>query len=124
MSAPGWLTERPIAHRGLHDQAAGIVENSLSAARAAIEAGFAIECDVQLSADGEAMVFHDFTLERLTGATGRLDEIAQRSPHFWVAASLETTVGVYPKSVRGKHKQRQPDPLGEWMSHTPGPTSF
>lgn len=67
---PAWLTARPIAHRGLHDRAAGLIENSPSAARAAVDKGFAIECDVQLSADGEAMVFHDFNLERLTGETG------------------------------------------------------
>jgi glycerophosphoryl diester phosphodiesterase len=50
MSAPGWLTERPIAHRGLHDAASGIFENTLSAAHAAIAGGFGIECDVQISA--------------------------------------------------------------------------
>ena len=69
----GWLVARPIAHRGLHDAASGIVENSLAAARAAIARNYAIECDVQLSADGEAVVFHDDALERLTDARGRLD---------------------------------------------------
>ncbi len=68
-----WLA-RPIAHRGLHDAAAGVIENSLSSARAAVAAGYAIECDVQLSRDGEAFVFHDDTLERLTEAEGRVDE--------------------------------------------------
>ena len=70
MTAPGWLTARPIAHRGLHDRAAGVWENTLSAADAAIAAGYAIECDVQDTADGEAVVFHDFTLDRLTPARG------------------------------------------------------
>jgi glycerophosphoryl diester phosphodiesterase len=70
MSAPAWLVARPIAHRGLHDRAAGIVENTVSAAEAAIKGGFAIECDVQDSADGEAVVFHDHTLERLTRDQG------------------------------------------------------
>ena len=70
MAAPDWLLARPIAHRGLHDRTAGIVENTFSAAEAAIAEGFGIECDVQLSADGEAMVFHDHELDRLTGATG------------------------------------------------------
>ena len=69
---PDWLVARPIAHRGLHDRAAGRIENSIQAARAAIERGFAIECDVQLSADGEAMVFHDFKLDRLTAQTGQV----------------------------------------------------
>ncbi|WP_046863322.1 glycerophosphodiester phosphodiesterase family protein [Microvirga massiliensis] len=74
MSAPSWLTAKPIAHRGLHDRALGIVENTLSAARAAKAAGFAIECDVQRSMDGEAVVFHDFTLDRLTGERGAVSE--------------------------------------------------
>jgi glycerophosphoryl diester phosphodiesterase len=62
--------ERPIAHRGLHDRATLLLENTISAAQAAIAAGFGIECDIQLSSDGEAMVFHDHTLDRLTGAEG------------------------------------------------------
>lgn len=72
--APGWLVRRPIAHRGLHDRARGTIENSPSAARAAIVRGFAIECDVQLTADGEAVVFHDFSLDRLTAASGPVAE--------------------------------------------------
>jgi glycerophosphoryl diester phosphodiesterase len=70
---PDWLTARPIAHRGLHDHSKGIVENSASAARAAMAQNFAIECDVQISRDGEAMVFHDDKLDRLTAACGRVD---------------------------------------------------
>jgi glycerophosphoryl diester phosphodiesterase len=70
MSAPAWLTARPIAHRGLHDRAKGIVENTLSAADAAIAGNFAIECDVQDTADGDAVVFHDHTLDRLTDQHG------------------------------------------------------
>jgi glycerophosphoryl diester phosphodiesterase len=65
-----WLVARPIAHRGWHG--ADRPENSLAAATAARDAGFAVECDVQLSADGEAVVFHDERLERLTGAEGRV----------------------------------------------------
>lgn len=65
-----WLTARPIAHRGLHDSSKGVIENSVSAARAAIAAGFGVECDVQLTADGELVVFHDETLERLTEGAG------------------------------------------------------
>jgi glycerophosphoryl diester phosphodiesterase len=72
VSAPAWLTARPIAHRGLHARENGIIENTLSAAQAAIEHGFSIECDVQLTSDGEAVVFHDSTLERLTGRRGNL----------------------------------------------------
>jgi len=60
-----WLTARPIAHRGLHD-AAGVIENTASAFAAAIDGGFAIETDLQITADGEAVVHHDFALGRLT----------------------------------------------------------
>ena len=70
LNAPAWLTARPIAHRGLHGARVDRVENSLGAAEAAVQGGFAIECDVQASADGEAMVFHDETLDRLTLSTG------------------------------------------------------
>jgi glycerophosphoryl diester phosphodiesterase len=72
MRAPGWLTARPVAHRGLHDRARGIVENMPGAALAAIEGNFAIECDIHLSADGEAMVHHDDALGRLTEGSGAL----------------------------------------------------
>lgn len=71
-----WLIARPVAHRGLHDAAAGIIENTPAAFRAAIAANYAIECDIQISADGEAMVFHDPTLERLTAGSGRLDAMS------------------------------------------------
>ena len=65
-----WLTARPIAHRGLHDVANGIIENTGPAVSEAISAGYAIEVDLRLSADGEAMVFHDSTLDRLTEEHG------------------------------------------------------
>jgi glycerophosphoryl diester phosphodiesterase len=70
--APGWLTARPIAHRGLHDRARGIIENMPAAAQAAVSGNFSIECDIQLTADGEAMVHHDDALGRLTEGTGAL----------------------------------------------------
>src|SRR3954469_25660901 len=72
MRAPDWLTARPVAHRGLHDEARGIIENMPAAAAAAIAGNFAIECDIQLSADGEAMVHHDAALGRLTEGSGAL----------------------------------------------------
>ena len=64
----GWLGQHAYAHRGLHG--GGVVENSPSAFAAAIARGFGIECDVQRSRDGEAMVFHDWELDRLTGERG------------------------------------------------------
>jgi glycerophosphoryl diester phosphodiesterase len=65
-----WLIERPIAHRGLHGN--GLVENTLGAAAAAAAANYGIEVDLQLSADGEVMVFHDTTLDRVTKSSGPL----------------------------------------------------
>ena len=72
VNAPAWLTQRPIAHRGLHDAVRGVIENTLGAAHAAMAAGFAIEFDIQMSLDGESIVFHDETLDRLTDASGPL----------------------------------------------------
>lgn len=60
------LIARPIAHRGLHDAARGVIENTASAFTAAVVNGFGIEVDVQISADGEAMIHHDDALGRLT----------------------------------------------------------
>jgi glycerophosphoryl diester phosphodiesterase len=70
-----WLIARPVAHRGLHDAGAGVIENTSAAFAAAIAGNYAIECDLQISADGEAMVHHDDTLGRLTDGSGRLDEM-------------------------------------------------
>ncbi len=75
MRAPHWLTARPVAHRGLHDVARGIVENTRSSVAAAAAAGFSIEVDLQLSSDGEAMVHHDEALGRLTDGSGELRHI-------------------------------------------------
>jgi glycerophosphoryl diester phosphodiesterase len=67
-----WLVERPIAHRGLHDISAAVVENTASAFKAAIDGHYGIETDVQISADGEAMVHHDDALGRLTEGNAAL----------------------------------------------------
>jgi glycerophosphoryl diester phosphodiesterase len=67
---PAEFLSVPLAHRGYHDAANGLPENSLSAFGAAIAAGYGIELDVQLTADEQAMVFHDDTLDRMTGKTG------------------------------------------------------
>ena len=67
-----WLIARPVAHRGLHDQKT-VIENTPSAFAAAIAGHYGIECDLQISADGEAMVYHDDALDRLTEGHGRLD---------------------------------------------------
>lgn len=72
VALPAAFLTTPLAHRGLHGAAWGRTENSCAAIRAACEAGYGIELDVQMSRDGEAMVFHDYTLERLTGGEGQI----------------------------------------------------
>lgn len=64
--------DRPIAHRALHDRADGRPENSREAILATVAAGYGIEIDVQCSRDGQAMVFHDYELSRLTAETGAI----------------------------------------------------
>lgn len=70
---PAAFVRCPIAHRALHDRGRRRIENSASAIRAARAAGYGIEIDLQLSADGVAMVFHDEELGRLTGEAGPLN---------------------------------------------------
>lgn len=74
MSHIGWIKDVPVAHRGYHDMNKQIWENTLSAFSRAIEAGFAIECDIQLSADSVPMVFHDHDLQRLCSIAGEVRE--------------------------------------------------
>jgi glycerophosphoryl diester phosphodiesterase len=91
-----WLSARPIAHRGLHDAAAGMIENTRSAFAAAIDGRYGIECDVQLSGDGEAMVHHDDALGRLTDGRGRLIDMtaaALKAVAFKQTADRMLTLG-------------------------------
>ena len=67
-----WLTQQGYAHRGLHDDR--VPENSPGAFAGAIAWGLGIECDVQRSGDGQAVVFHDWELDRLTDASGAVSE--------------------------------------------------
>lgn len=96
INAPDWLTARPIAHRGLHSKAGGLIENTLAAAIAAIAKNYAIECDIQRSKDGEAMVFHDFTLERLLRAEGRLDQFSAREISGFAFKDCDQSVATLP----------------------------
>ena len=73
MTLPHAFIDRPIAHRGLW-RTGGPPENTLTAFAAAARKGYAIELDVRLSADGEAMVFHDDILDRLTASAGLVEE--------------------------------------------------
>lgn len=70
-----FLTRVPIAHRGLHDMNKARWENTLSAFEAAMARGYAIECDVHLTADGKVVVFHDSELKRLAGRDGHVHDL-------------------------------------------------
>ncbi|MDI7864005.1 glycerophosphodiester phosphodiesterase [Rhizobiaceae bacterium n13] len=76
MTKADWLTKLPIAHRGFHDMNKTVWENTLSAFSRAIDAGYAIECDLQLAADGVPIVFHDDDLQRLCNIPG---DVRQRT---------------------------------------------
>lgn len=68
---------KPVAHRGLHDAKAGVIENSGPAFAAALAKGYAIECDLQPAADATPVVFHDDTLDRLVDAAkGKLSKFS------------------------------------------------
>ena len=85
MTLPAAFLDRPLAHRALHDVLNGRPENSLAAIRAAIALGYGIEIDLQISSDGQAMVFHDYDLQRLCGVTGA---ICQRTAEELAAVPL------------------------------------
>ena len=82
LTAPGRATQRQkapfqwanLAHRGLHSPDKSVPENSLEAFRLAAEAGYGVELDVQLTKDGQVVVFHDEKLDRVCGVPGRVDE--------------------------------------------------
>jgi glycerophosphoryl diester phosphodiesterase len=100
-----WLTARPIAHRGLHDAAHGIIENRATAATAAIAGGYGIEADLQVSADGEAIVHHDGSLGRLTEGEGLLRDLpaaALKLIAYKAAAERMLTLGDLVDLVAGR----------------------
>src|SRR6266446_6578870 len=99
-----WLIARPVAHRGLHDQKS-VIENTPSAFAAAIAARYGIECDLQISADGEAMVHHDDALGRLTEGAGRLDAMSAaelKRVSFKATADRMITLGELCELVGGR----------------------
>jgi glycerophosphoryl diester phosphodiesterase len=100
-----WLTARPIAHRGLHDAAAGAIENTATAFNAAIAGGYGIETDLQSSSDGEAMVHHDDALGRLTEGAARLADVTAaklKAVHFRRSADRILTLGELCDLVGGR----------------------
>ncbi len=100
-----WLIARPIAHRGLHDAAGGVIENTASAFSAAIAGDYAIECDLQISADDEVMVHHDDALGRLTEGSARLSDMtaaALKAVRFKASADRMLTLSELCDLVRGR----------------------
>lgn len=97
------LFPRPIAHRGLHDRASGVIENSAAAFEAAIAGNFAIECDVQLTSDGIAVVFHDDVMDRLLGKTGAVADTP--SADILAAPLLGSAAGDRPQTLTAFLKQ-------------------
>lgn len=69
------LMEHYYAHRGLHDPKEGVPENSMAAFRRAVEGGYGIELDVQLSKDDIPVIFHDATLTRMCGVDKQVNEL-------------------------------------------------
>jgi glycerophosphoryl diester phosphodiesterase len=105
MAQLDWLTARPIAHRGLHDASAGTIENTASAFAAAIAGGYGIETDLQISADGEAMVHHDDALGRLTEGAGRLAAMTAaeiKTVRFKATSDRILTLGELCEQVGGR----------------------
>lgn len=78
----------PIAHRGLQNAAAGVIENTPEAMARAVVQGFAIEVDLQRARNDAPVVFHDFTLDRLTEATG---PVSERTPGELAAVAFKAT---------------------------------
>jgi glycerophosphoryl diester phosphodiesterase len=138
MPALDWLIARPLAHRGLHDQS-GIIENTASAFSAAIARDYGIECDVQISADGEAMVYHDDALGRLTKSNGLLAETsasALKAIPFKYCADRMLTLGETCDLINGRvtllvemkshfnGNPRLPQRVANVLSHYQGPVAI
>lgn len=85
-----WLGQQPIAHRGLHGD--GVPENSRTAFERAVSAGYPVELDVRLTADGVPVVFHDESLDRLLGKTGRVDTTTWEELAGWTIHDTDEPV--------------------------------
>ena len=118
---------RRYAHRGLHCVEDGIPENSLPAFRRAVEAGYGIELDLHLTTDGQLVVFHDDTLARVCGVSGRVDESSypelqqlrlsgtdETIPLF--SQVLEVVAGKIPMIVEVKYQKNYPDLCEKMMA--------
>lgn len=84
-----------VAHRGLHSKDKLVPENSLEAFRLASEAGYGIELDVQLSKDGQVVVFHDDNLRRVCGLDKRVDELDYEQLRALSLCGTEYTIPLF-----------------------------
>jgi glycerophosphoryl diester phosphodiesterase len=111
---------RPIAHRGLHNAASGIIENTGPAFAAAITKGYGIECDLRSAAGGLPIVFHDTTLDRLVEGNGPVEGLTRSdlkalrhkgsdAPILTLAELLEMTSGKVPLLAEVKGEWEPPD---------------
>ena len=118
---------RPIAHRGYHNADDGIIENTPTAIQKAIDRNFAIEVDVQETADGEALVFHDYTLDRLAEGSGRVIEqpsseltkihMKTGTDRLWMLQDLfDQVAGQVPLVIEIKSLMRR-DAQGDFVRH-------
>lgn len=122
-----WIAGNTFAHRGLHGpgihgpgiHGPGIIENSATAFADAISRGLGIECDVQRSRDGEAMVIHDWELDRLTERTGRIEDLTAaelggialaggRDRILTLREVLEQVAGAVPLLIEVKSQRAKP----------------
>ena len=138
MAGLDWLIARPIAHRGLHDASASIIENTQSAIQTAVAAGYAVEVDLQVTADGDAVVHHDPVLGRVADGRGRIDALTvaelKRVP-FRATADRMLTIGDLCDLLGGRatlvlelksHFDRDPrlvSRIGEVLAAYPGPAA-
>lgn len=87
--------EQPVAHRGLFDNATDAPENSLAAFRLAVEAGYAIELDVQLTKDNCVVVIHDDNLKRVCGVDKRVSELTFRQLQEYTLFQSQETIPLF-----------------------------
>ena len=88
----GIFRKKYFAHRGLHDNAGEAPENSMAAFRRAVEAGYCIELDVQMTKDGIPVIFHDGTLERMCGVKARIEDYTYEQLQQFKLADSEQSI--------------------------------
>lgn len=111
LSAPGKINRKAkkpfmhknFAHRGLHSRDKSVPENSLKAFDLASEAGYGMELDVQLSKDGEVVVFHDDTLDRVCGVDARVDELTYDELKDLRLCGTEETIPLFSEVLKTVH---------------------